>query len=170
MSGYALSSLLAGAGISIVEHSTMVWSRCTRRAARHRALLRHRIYRTSSTWLKSWGLRWSTSRPSRIRGAAQEAPSPFGGNNPGEEFWQRFFGGRASPWATAPKRHRFRLHRRGNGTILTNYHVVDGAQKLVVTLSDGKNYEAKVIGKDQKSDMAVIKIEAGRELARGGSG
>jgi serine protease Do len=52
----------------------------------------------------------------------------------------------------------------GNGTILTNYHVVDGSQKLVVKLADGKDYEAKVIGKDQKSDIAVVKIDAGREL------
>ncbi|MBM4298517.1 MAG: DegQ family serine endoprotease, partial [Deltaproteobacteria bacterium] len=51
-----------------------------------------------------------------------------------------------------------------NGTILTNYHVVDGADKISVTLSDGKNYDAKVIGKDQKSDIAVIKIEAARNL------
>ncbi|MDP9129628.1 MAG: S1C family serine protease, partial [Candidatus Binatota bacterium] len=100
---------------------------------------------------------------SRVRGAAQEAPSPFGGNDPGEEFWQRFFGGRTprGPQRQSGVGSGFIVD--GNGTILTNYHVVDGAQKLSVTLSDGKNYDAKVIGKDQKSDMAVIKIEAGRD-------
>ena len=51
-----------------------------------------------------------------------------------------------------------------NGTILTNYHVVDGAQKISVVLSDGKTYDAKVIGKDQKTDIAVIKIDAGQAL------
>ena len=51
-----------------------------------------------------------------------------------------------------------------NGTILTNYHVVDGAQKIAVTLSDGKTCDAKVIGKDQKTDIAVIKIDAGQDL------
>ncbi|HSQ12622.1 MAG TPA: DegQ family serine endoprotease, partial [Candidatus Deferrimicrobium sp.] len=101
---------------------------------------------------------------SRIRGAAQEAPSPFGGNDPGEEFWQRFFGGRTprGPQRQSGVGSGFIVD--GNGTILTNYHVVDGAQKLSVTLSDGKNYDAKVVGKDQKSDIAVIKIEAGRDL------
>ena len=101
---------------------------------------------------------------SRIRGAAEEAPSPFGGNDPGEEFWQRFFGGRTprGPQRQSGVGSGFIVD--GNGTILTNYHVVDGAQKLSVTLSDGKNYDAKVIGKDQKSDIAVIKIEAGRDL------
>ena len=100
----------------------------------------------------------------RIRATAQEGPSPFGGNNPAEEFWQRFFGGR-------PPRGPQRQSGVGsgfivdsNGTILTNYHVVDGSQKLVVKLADGKDYDAKVIGKDEKSDIAVIKIDAGREL------
>ena len=101
---------------------------------------------------------------SRIRGAAQEAPSPFGGNDPGEEFWQRFFGGRTPRGPQRQSGIGSGFIVDGNGTILTNYHVVDGAQKLSVTLSDGKNYDAKVIGKDQKSDMAVIKIEAGRDL------
>ena len=101
---------------------------------------------------------------SRIRGAAQEAPSPFGDNDPGEEFWQRFFGGRIPRGPQRQSGIGSGFIVDSNGTILTNYHVVDGAQKLSVTLSDGKNYDAKVVGKDQKSDMAVIKIEAGRNL------
>lgn len=47
-----------------------------------------------------------------------------------------------------------------NGTILTNNHVVDGADKITVAMSDNKTYEAKVIGTDEPSDLAVIKIEA----------
>ncbi len=46
------------------------------------------------------------------------------------------------------------------GTILTNYHVVEGADKITVNMSDNKTYEAKVVGTDQPSDLAVIKIEA----------
>ncbi len=46
------------------------------------------------------------------------------------------------------------------GTILTNYHVVEGADKITVAMSDNKTYEAKVVGTDQPSDLAVIKIEA----------
>jgi len=100
----------------------------------------------------------------RIRAAAQEGPSPFGGNNPSDEFWQRFFGERLprGPQRQSGVGSGFIVD--SNGTILTNYHVVDGSQKLVVKLADGKDYEAKVIGKDQKSDIAVIKIEAGGEL------
>jgi Do/DeqQ family serine protease len=48
----------------------------------------------------------------------------------------------------------------GNVIILTNYHVVDGADKITVLMSDNKSYDAKVVGSDQPSDLAVLKIEA----------
>ncbi|MFB5598497.1 MAG: S1C family serine protease [Nitrosopumilaceae archaeon] len=46
-----------------------------------------------------------------------------------------------------------------NGHIITNSHVVENAQKIVVTLLDGGSYNAKLIGKDPFTDLAVIKIE-----------
>ena len=51
-----------------------------------------------------------------------------------------------------------------DGTIVTNYHVVDDAEKIVVTLSDGRSFDGKVLGKDQKTDVAVIKISAPQDL------
>lgn len=47
-----------------------------------------------------------------------------------------------------------------DGYILTNNHVIDGANKIKVTLRNGEEHEAKLIGKDSKTDTAVIKIEA----------
>jgi Do/DeqQ family serine protease len=47
-----------------------------------------------------------------------------------------------------------------DGTILTNNHVVDGAEKISVQMNDKKTYEAKVVGLDPPSDLAVLKIEA----------
>ena len=47
-----------------------------------------------------------------------------------------------------------------DGYILTNHHVVDGADELTVHLTDKRKLKAKVIGSDQKTDVAVIKIEA----------
>ncbi len=47
-----------------------------------------------------------------------------------------------------------------NGYILTNNHVVEGASKLEVRLSDDRKFEAKVVGTDPKIDIAVLKIEA----------
>ncbi|MFM9905568.1 MAG: S1C family serine protease [Pyrinomonadaceae bacterium] len=46
-----------------------------------------------------------------------------------------------------------------NGNILTNYHVIEGAQKLTVSFGGDKNYPAKVVGGDPDTDLAVIKIE-----------
>jgi serine protease Do len=47
-----------------------------------------------------------------------------------------------------------------DGLIVTNYHVVDGASKLEIHLSDRRDFEAKVLGKDAKTDIAVLKIDA----------
>jgi len=47
-----------------------------------------------------------------------------------------------------------------DGYILTNYHVVGGADKIRVTLYDEKKFDAKVVGSDPKTDVAVIKIDA----------
>jgi S1-C subfamily serine protease len=49
------------------------------------------------------------------------------------------------------------------GHILTNFHVVDGAKEIQVALYDGKNYEGRLVGKDESSDVAVIKIDAPAE-------
>jgi serine protease Do len=52
-----------------------------------------------------------------------------------------------------------------DGYILTNEHVVDSPGKVTVTTQDGRNYIAKVIGHDEKSDIALLKIDAKHDLA-----
>ena len=47
-----------------------------------------------------------------------------------------------------------------DGYILTNHHVVDGAAEIIVRMSDRSEYSAKLIGSDQRSDLAVLKIDA----------
>jgi serine protease Do len=47
-----------------------------------------------------------------------------------------------------------------DGSVLTNHHVIDGAEKITVRTQDGKSFEAKVVGSDPPSDLAVLKIEA----------
>ncbi|HYD47206.1 MAG TPA: DegQ family serine endoprotease, partial [Terriglobales bacterium] len=94
-----------------------------------------------------------------------ERPNPFDRQNP-HEFWEpfeRFFG----PMPRRPFRERslgsgFIINR--DGFILTNNHVVENAEKIVVKLSDDKEYEAKVVGRDPKTDIAVIKIEGAKDL------
>src|SRR5438876_4850161 len=50
------------------------------------------------------------------------------------------------------------------GYILTNHHVVDKATKIMVRLEDKSEFQAKLIGSDADTDLAVVKIEAGRDL------
>ena len=50
------------------------------------------------------------------------------------------------------------------GYIVTNNHVVDGARDVNVTLTDGSKYKARVIGRDAKTDLALVKIDAGHDL------
>src|SRR5204863_7747718 len=49
---------------------------------------------------------------------------------------------------------------RPDGYIFTNFHVVEGADKIDVKLKDGRDFSAKVVGTDEKTDIAVIKIDA----------
>jgi len=49
---------------------------------------------------------------------------------------------------------------RGDGYIFTNFHVIEGADKILVKLKDGRDFPAKIVGTDEKTDIAVIKIEA----------
>lgn len=51
-----------------------------------------------------------------------------------------------------------------DGYIMTNAHVVEGADELMVTLTDRREFKAKVIGADKRTDVAVIKIDAGGNL------
>lgn len=54
---------------------------------------------------------------------------------------------------------------RKDGVILTNNHVVEDAKEIMVTLSDKQEYAAKVLGRDPKTDLAVLKIEPKGDLA-----
>ncbi|UUZ71570.1 trypsin-like peptidase domain-containing protein [Polaromonas sp. P1(28)-8] len=48
----------------------------------------------------------------------------------------------------------------GDGFVMTNAHVVEGADEVIVTLTDKREFKAKIIGADKRSDVAVVKIEA----------
>ncbi len=115
--------------------------------------------------LKPMVVNISTTQLSEGRGS-QEFANPFGGeDDPFNEFWKRFFGG---PLPRGPQRQRslgsgFIID--GDGSILTNNHVVENASKIIVRLSgDEQDYEAKVVGRDAKTDIAVIKITAKTQL------
>ncbi|HEY8596484.1 MAG TPA: Do family serine endopeptidase [Devosiaceae bacterium] len=51
-----------------------------------------------------------------------------------------------------------------DGTIVTNNHVIEGADEVLVYFTDGTRLPAKVLGSDQKTDLAVLKVDAGHDL------
>jgi serine protease Do len=85
------------------------------------------------------------------------SPNPFGPNSPFAPFFHGIPHGQQQP----PSRGEGSgFIVRPDGFILTNAHVVNGASEVTVRLTDRREYTAKVIGIDTKSDVAVIKINA----------
>jgi serine protease Do len=90
-------------------------------------------------------------------GLSQEFSSPEG---PYGDLFRHFFRGMPQPPET------FRMQGAGSGVIIsrdgyivTNYHVVEGAKDITVTLADRQEYKARVVGRDPKTDLAVLKID-----------
>ncbi|MEH1833237.1 MAG: HhoA/HhoB/HtrA family serine endopeptidase [Nostoc sp.] len=78
-----------------------------------------------------------------------------------DPFFQRFFGSQLPEEQNRVERGTgsgFIIS--ADGRILTNAHVVDGADTVTVTLKDGRSFKGKVLGKDELTDVAVVKIQA----------
>ena len=107
----------------------------------------------------------------RVRqGAGPAAP-----NDLMEEFFRRFGvpmppgvgprgpqGPQGGPGVERPRGVGSGFILSADGFIMTNAHVVEGADEVVVTLTDGREFSARVVGADRRTDIAVVKIEAPR--------
>jgi len=95
---------------------------------------------------------------------AKQTASPDMRNNPfGDLFgdgFDDFFGGRGNMQPQVQRASGSGVIVSADGYIVTNNHVVDGADEFTVTLSNNKTYKGKLIGKDPSSDLAVVKIDA----------
>ncbi len=100
-------------------------------------------------------------------------PEGMDENDPFFEFFRRFFppgegapGERREAPESAPDRGRQLPRGVGSGFVfspdgfvMTNHHVVDGADEIYVTFSDDREFKAKLIGSDKRTDVAVVKID-----------
>jgi len=88
---------------------------------------------------------------------------PFGDDDPMKDFFDRFF--------DEDQKRDFKQRSLGSGFIIdkdgyivTNNHVIDNADKIVVILKDEKEFEAQIVGRDKNTDLALIKIELNHNL------
>lgn len=91
-------------------------------------------------------------------------------HHPFEEFFGR---GQVPGYGVPEESEPRKYHQQGQGSgfiiskdgyILTNNHVVNDADRITVTLGDGRKFEAKLVGTDPKSEVGLIKIDDGNEL------
>ena len=101
------------------------------------------------------------------RSKARRPIAPQPGDDPFlQDFFKQFFG-----TDTPGQRPEFRQPSLGSGVIidkrglvLTNFHVIKGADEISVRLSDKKEYRGKVLGVDPKTDLALVRFDPGHEL------
>ncbi|MEQ8701723.1 MAG: DegQ family serine endoprotease [Bauldia litoralis] len=119
----------------------------------------------------------------RIRQTAQQQPRqgvpgdpramPFPEGSPFREFFRRYYNGprgdRPQMPGQRPQTRRAKALGSGfivdpDGYVVTNNHVIRGASRIEVILHDGKKYDAKLIGTDSRTDLALLKITADRKF------
>ncbi|MBW2092780.1 MAG: DegQ family serine endoprotease, partial [Deltaproteobacteria bacterium] len=94
-----------------------------------------------------------TYRTPRQPRRPEEFSDPF-------DFFEKFFGPQLQPRERKQRSLGSGFIIDPEGFIITNNHVVEDAQKIVVLVSSGKEYKAKIVGRDRKTDIALIKINA----------
>lgn len=91
--------------------------------------------------------------------------------DPFEEFFDDFFGRPRRRKTPKPEKEKYRYEGTGSGFIvhrdgyvITNYHVIKDAKEVKVTTYDDKKYNAEIIGKDPRTDIAVVRIKSIRKF------
>ncbi len=109
-------------------------------------------------------------KPAVVAIGVKQTVETSGGGFGADEFFRRFFGPRFDNRSGGGDRKR-KFQRQGLGSgvivdsggyILTNNHVVEDADEITVRLADGREFDAEVIGTDPPTEIAVIRIKAGK--------
>jgi serine protease Do len=100
------------------------------------------------------------SSTQEVKARGPGGPGGMGEDDPFQEFYgpfERFFGPPRRPFKAKSLGSGFLIDSKG--FILTNNHVVENADEILVKLSNGKEFKAKVVGRDSKTDIALIEIK-----------
>jgi serine protease Do len=154
--GLALLCLLAGMGlVSLVGHGAQASGRTAERPPSIPGSFSHLVK----------GARQSVVNISTVKiiKGGRLFRMPFGEDDPFHDWFERFFKDQI------PKEHRQRSLGSGfiidkDGFILTNNHVVEKTDEIKVKLANEKEFDAKIIGRDPKTDLALIRIETDKPL------
>jgi serine protease Do len=164
MRGLAIITiLLAVLLFSMAARSESFWKTQDRAARRKPVTITNETFSSLAERLKPSVVNITTTVVVTQHPLLRGRPSPFGEKDPFREFWERFFGGEI------PREFETRSFGSGviinkEGYIITNNHVIENAKEILVTLTTEKDYPAEVIGRDKKTDLALIKIEAKNDL------
>jgi serine protease Do len=109
----------------------------------------------------------STAQTVRADDSLPQIPE-FPPGSPFEDFFRDFFNRRGQPAPDAPGRRATALGSgfviAADGYVVTNNHVIEGAQRITVVLQDNTTLEATLVGVDEKTDIAVLKVESDEPL------
>ena len=97
------------------------------------------------------------------QGAVPQMPEGIDENDPLYEFFKRFFPPRQGPRGRGgeevPRGVGSGFLISSDGYLLTNHHVIDGADEIYVTLADKREFKGKLIGSDRRTDVALVKVD-----------
>ncbi len=145
----------AGRANTEPEYATPLWQASASPAAPDQASFASGFSSVASKCVPSV-VNVASTKVIRWQGGGQMSPFPM------DPFFERFFG---NPFQEMPQERREQGTGSGvivspDGYLLTNNHVVEGAEDIRITLSDKREFDAKIIGTDSRTDLAVIKIDA----------
>ena len=149
--------------LSVTGWSEPLWSTLDRDNPKRPIKITSETFSNLSEKLKPAVVNISTTMVVKQHPLFRGRPSPFGEEDPFHDFWEKFFGGEM-PEEFETKSLGSGVIINKEGFIVTNNHVIANAKEITVTLANEKDYEAEVIGKDKKTDLALIKIDAKEDL------